>query len=126
MRWSDVDGQVSESSNSSAPQASVRSLPAPCTLTGSPPSFLTRLLWRRSKSRSSSVSCAALNKTLMATVLPRRYELGAALFIGWAGSVLCIVGGVMLCFSIAGSFTTRSEALSVTVLLSDKTLGQRR
>lgn len=37
-----------------------------------------------------------------------RYELGAALFIGWAGSVLCILGGSMLCFSIAG--TKRSVA----------------
>ncbi|XP_030614417.1 claudin-10-like [Archocentrus centrarchus] len=35
----------------------------------------------------------------------QKYELGAALFIGWAGSVLCILGGTMLCFSIAGSFT---------------------
>lgn len=51
----------------------------------------------------------------MTTTLSRRYELGVALFIGWAGSVLCIIGGVMLCFSIAGSFTKRSECLSVAV-----------
>uniref|UniRef100_A0A3Q3XJ03 Claudin n=1 Tax=Mola mola TaxID=94237 RepID=A0A3Q3XJ03_MOLML len=35
----------------------------------------------------------------------QKYELGAALFIGWAGSILCILGGTLLCFSIAGSFT---------------------
>ncbi|XP_030284410.1 claudin-10-like [Sparus aurata] len=35
----------------------------------------------------------------------QKYELGAALFIGWGGSILCIVGGSMLCFSITGSFT---------------------
>lgn len=40
--WSHVEAQGSESSDWSAPQASARSPPAPCTLTGSPPSFLTR------------------------------------------------------------------------------------
>ncbi|KAM4608557.1 claudin-10-like [Polymixia lowei] len=35
----------------------------------------------------------------------QKYELGAALFIGWAGSILCILGGGMLCFSIADTFT---------------------
>uniref|UniRef100_H3DQA6 Claudin n=2 Tax=Tetraodon nigroviridis TaxID=99883 RepID=H3DQA6_TETNG len=35
----------------------------------------------------------------------QKYELGAALFIGWAGSILCILGGSMLCFSIAGTST---------------------
>ncbi|KAK1902739.1 Claudin-10 [Dissostichus eleginoides] len=41
----------------------------------------------------------------------QKYELGAALFIGWSGSILCILGGTMLCFSIAGSFTkSRSQA----------------
>uniref|UniRef100_A0A8C6UNR9 Claudin n=1 Tax=Neogobius melanostomus TaxID=47308 RepID=A0A8C6UNR9_9GOBI len=35
----------------------------------------------------------------------QKYELGAALFIGWSGSVLCILGGCMFCFSIAGSFS---------------------
>ncbi|KAB0397017.1 hypothetical protein E2I00_001699, partial [Balaenoptera physalus] len=29
------------------------------------------------------------------------YELGAALFIGWAGASLCIIGGVIFCFSIS-------------------------
>ncbi|XP_021452961.2 claudin-10 [Oncorhynchus mykiss] len=36
----------------------------------------------------------------------QKYELGVALFIGWAGSILCILGGVILCFSIADSSTT--------------------
>ncbi|XP_060910538.1 claudin-10-like isoform X2 [Labrus mixtus] len=37
----------------------------------------------------------------------QKYELGTALFIGWGGSVLCILGGVILCFSIADSFSKR-------------------
>ncbi|KAM8856476.1 claudin-10-like isoform 1-T1 [Spinachia spinachia] len=37
--------------------------------------------------------------------IAQKYELGAALFVGWSGSVLCILGGSMLCFSISGSFT---------------------
>ncbi|XP_075896266.1 claudin-10-like isoform X3 [Nelusetta ayraudi] len=44
----------------------------------------------------------------------QKYELGAALFIGWAGSVLCIIGGGMLCFSIAGSFTKSHNRSSYT------------
>ncbi|XP_010771846.1 claudin-10-like isoform X1 [Notothenia coriiceps] len=39
----------------------------------------------------------------------QKYELGAALFIGWSGSILCILGGTMLCFSIASS-KSRSQA----------------
>ncbi|XP_029937320.1 claudin-10-like [Myripristis murdjan] len=35
----------------------------------------------------------------------QKYELGAALFIGWGGSILCILGGGLFCFSIAGSCT---------------------
>ncbi|CAJ1079462.1 claudin-10-like isoform X3 [Xyrichtys novacula] len=35
----------------------------------------------------------------------QKYELGAALFIGWGGSVLCILGGSILCFSIGESFS---------------------
>ncbi|KAM9049597.1 claudin-10 isoform 3-T3 [Megaptera novaeangliae] len=31
----------------------------------------------------------------------QKYELGAALFIGWAGASLCIIGGVIFCFSIS-------------------------
>ncbi|NXU80547.1 CLD10 protein, partial [Oreotrochilus melanogaster] len=30
----------------------------------------------------------------------QKYELGAALFIGWAGSSLSIIGGIILCFSV--------------------------
>ncbi|XP_038576528.1 claudin-10-like [Micropterus salmoides] len=37
--------------------------------------------------------------------LAQKFELGAALFIGWAGSILCLLGGIMFCFSIADSFT---------------------
>ncbi|XP_026232483.1 claudin-10-like isoform X1 [Anabas testudineus] len=37
--------------------------------------------------------------------LDQKYELGAALFIGWGGSILCILGGSVFCFSIADSFS---------------------
>ncbi|XP_064167167.1 claudin-10a isoform X1 [Anguilla rostrata] len=37
--------------------------------------------------------------------IAQKFELGAALFIGWAGSVLCILGGVVFCFSMAEGFT---------------------
>ncbi|XP_068533241.1 claudin-10 isoform X1 [Anas acuta] len=33
--------------------------------------------------------------------IAQKYELGAALFIGWAGASLCIIGGSIFCFSIA-------------------------
>lgn len=42
-------------------------------------------------------------------MLPHRYELGAALFIGWAGASLCIIGGVIFCFSISDNKTPRYE-----------------
>ncbi|XP_066478333.1 claudin-10 isoform X2 [Tiliqua scincoides] len=35
------------------------------------------------------------------TFMAQKYELGAALFIGWAGASLCIIGGSIFCFSIA-------------------------
>ncbi|XP_061485345.1 claudin-10 isoform X2 [Rhineura floridana] len=35
------------------------------------------------------------------TFIAQKYELGAALFIGWAGASLCIIGGSVFCFSIA-------------------------
>ncbi|KAG7502802.1 claudin-10-like isoform X1 [Solea senegalensis] len=42
--------------------------------------------------------------------IAQKYELGAALFIGWAGSILCILGGSIFCFSITDSFTkSRSQ-----------------
>ncbi|XP_031594466.1 claudin-10-like isoform X1 [Oreochromis aureus] len=44
--------------------------------------------------------------------ISQKYELGAALFIGWGGSVLCILGGTMLCFSIAGSFTSSKREVN--------------
>ncbi|KAM9174055.1 claudin-10 isoform 2-T2 [Pangshura tecta] len=37
------------------------------------------------------------------TFIAQKYELGAALFIGWAGASLCIIGGTIFCFSIAGN-----------------------
>ncbi|KAM3607143.1 uncharacterized protein V6R79_002274 [Siganus canaliculatus] len=39
--------------------------------------------------------------------MAQKYELGAALFVGWGGSVLCILGGAIFCFSIRGAFTKR-------------------
>ncbi|NXY43526.1 CLD10 protein, partial [Ceuthmochares aereus] len=36
----------------------------------------------------------------------QKYELGAALFIGWAGASLCIIGGSIFCFSIAENSNT--------------------
>ncbi|KAJ8012700.1 hypothetical protein DPEC_G00045610 [Dallia pectoralis] len=41
--------------------------------------------------------------------IAQKYELGAALFIGWAGSLLCILGGLVFCFSISDSFTSSSS-----------------
>ncbi|XP_025896255.1 claudin-10 isoform X2 [Nothoprocta perdicaria] len=40
------------------------------------------------------------------TFVAQKYELGAALFIGWAGASLCIIGGSIFCFSIAESSST--------------------
>lgn len=81
-----------------------------------------RVLWPNICSAEVSAPACALwaapNKCIMTSILLPRYELGVALFIGWAGSVLCIIGGILLCFSIAGSFTKRSECLTVAVLLS--------
>ncbi|XP_054888306.1 claudin-10-like [Poeciliopsis prolifica] len=37
--------------------------------------------------------------------MSQKYELGAALFIGWAGGILCILGGSVFCFSVANSFS---------------------
>ncbi|KAJ7998658.1 hypothetical protein DPEC_G00207160 [Dallia pectoralis] len=38
----------------------------------------------------------------------QKYELGAALYIGWTGSILCILGGGIFCFSIVDAFTSSS------------------
>ncbi|KAA0713231.1 Claudin-10 Oligodendrocyte-specific protein-like [Triplophysa tibetana] len=37
----------------------------------------------------------------------QKFELGAALFIGWAGSVLSILGGSVFCFSMTEGFSIR-------------------
>ncbi|XP_040292391.1 claudin-10-like [Bufo bufo] len=37
------------------------------------------------------------------TFLEQKYELGAALFIGWAGSSLTVIGGAILCLSLNDS-----------------------
>ncbi|XP_067116512.1 claudin-10a [Osmerus mordax] len=34
----------------------------------------------------------------------QKFELGAALFIGWAGSVLCVLGGLIFCLSLTEGF----------------------
>ncbi|KAL7983902.1 hypothetical protein Chor_000778 [Crotalus horridus] len=41
------------------------------------------------------------------TFIAQKYELGAALFIGWAGASLCIIGGSIFCFSIAENKPTQ-------------------
>ncbi|KAM7111141.1 claudin-10 isoform 3-T5 [Molossus nigricans] len=38
--------------------------------------------------------------------IDQKYELGAALFIGWSGASLCIIGGVIFCFSISDNNKT--------------------
>ncbi|KAM9766351.1 claudin-10a isoform 2-T2 [Menidia menidia] len=38
------------------------------------------------------------------------FELGAALFIGWSGSVLCILGGLIFCLSLSGAISVRGGA----------------
>ncbi|XP_070376146.1 claudin-10 isoform X2 [Equus asinus] len=38
--------------------------------------------------------------------IEQKYELGAALFIGWAGASLCIIGGIIFCFSISDNNKT--------------------
>uniref|UniRef100_G1Q1L5 Claudin n=1 Tax=Myotis lucifugus TaxID=59463 RepID=G1Q1L5_MYOLU len=42
--------------------------------------------------------------------IDQKYELGAALFIGWSGASLCIIGGVIFCFSIYDNNKTPSYA----------------
>ncbi|KAM5180630.1 claudin-10 [Mantella aurantiaca] len=31
------------------------------------------------------------------TIVTAKYELGTALFVGWAGSILCLIGGLIFC-----------------------------
>uniref|UniRef100_A0A8B9JGJ8 Claudin n=1 Tax=Astyanax mexicanus TaxID=7994 RepID=A0A8B9JGJ8_ASTMX len=40
----------------------------------------------------------------------QKFELGAALFIGWAGAVLCILGGFIFCFSMTEGFSISPES----------------
>ncbi|KAL1021944.1 hypothetical protein UPYG_G00020220 [Umbra pygmaea] len=42
----------------------------------------------------------------------QKFELGAALFIGWAGSVLCILGGIIFCLSLSESFSQAEYSYS--------------
>ncbi|XP_036613033.1 claudin-10 isoform X3 [Trichosurus vulpecula] len=54
----------------------------------------------------------------------QKYELGAALFIGWAGASLCIIGGVIFCFSISDNSKTPRMAYTyngATSVLSSRT-----
>uniref|UniRef100_A0A5F8GY10 Claudin 10 n=1 Tax=Monodelphis domestica TaxID=13616 RepID=A0A5F8GY10_MONDO len=54
----------------------------------------------------------------------QKYELGAALFIGWAGASLCIIGGVIFCFSISDNSKTPRMAYAyngATSVLSSRT-----
>uniref|UniRef100_A0A3Q0SXT6 Claudin n=1 Tax=Amphilophus citrinellus TaxID=61819 RepID=A0A3Q0SXT6_AMPCI len=41
-----------------------------------------------------------------------QFELGAALFIGWAGSVLCILGGLIFCLSLSEGFSIAEYSYS--------------
>uniref|UniRef100_A0A8C6S2B5 Claudin n=1 Tax=Neogobius melanostomus TaxID=47308 RepID=A0A8C6S2B5_9GOBI len=41
----------------------------------------------------------------------QKFELGAALFIGWSGSVLCIIGGLVFCLTLSCGFTLRQVSL---------------
>ncbi|XP_063475073.1 claudin-10 isoform X5 [Symphalangus syndactylus] len=52
----------------------------------------------------------------------QKYELGAALFIGWAGASLCIIGGVIFCFSISDNNKTPRYAYNgATSVMSSRT-----
>ncbi|XP_076858197.1 claudin-10-like isoform X9 [Brachyhypopomus gauderio] len=41
--------------------------------------------------------------------MAQKYELGAALFIGWGGSALCILGGVVFFLSLSDSISKSSS-----------------
>ncbi|KPP56579.1 claudin-10-like [Scleropages formosus] len=43
-----------------------------------------------------------------------KFELGSALFIGWSGSSLSIVGGLVFCFPLIYSICTSQEEYSYT------------
>ncbi|XP_019897803.1 claudin-10a isoform X2 [Esox lucius] len=46
----------------------------------------------------------------------QKFELGAALFIGWAGSVLCILGGLIFCLSCSEGFRQDSYSGSTSMV----------
>nr|XP_033781520.1 claudin-10-like isoform X2 [Geotrypetes seraphini] len=46
------------------------------------------------------------------TFLEQKYELGAALFIGWGGSSLCLTGGAAFCFSMMEERRSPSKILN--------------
>ncbi|KAK3542856.1 hypothetical protein QTP70_005440 [Hemibagrus guttatus] len=56
----------------------------------------------------------------------QKYELGAALFIGWSGSALCILGGIVFLMSLSDgfnkSYTSHSRAPSVQSFQCDHSL----
>ncbi|XP_015219125.1 claudin-10 isoform X1 [Lepisosteus oculatus] len=60
--------------------------------------------------------------------IAQKYELGAALFIGWAGSVLSILGGVVFCFSLAeeGTHARTGYTYSGASFISSRTKAQNR
>ncbi|XP_014906042.1 claudin-10-like [Poecilia latipinna] len=68
-------------------------------------------LWKTCVTDSTGVSnCKDFMSMLALDVFSlRRFELGAALFIGWSGSVLCILGGLLLCLSLSESFSLRGK-----------------
>ncbi|XP_073707912.1 claudin-10a [Garra rufa] len=52
----------------------------------------------------------------------QKFELGAALFIGWAGSVLSILGGFIFCFSMTEGFSIREYSYNgATSLITTQT-----
>ncbi|XP_030043224.1 claudin-10 [Microcaecilia unicolor] len=60
------------------------------------------------------------------TFLEQKYELGAALFIGWGGSSLCLIGGVAFCFSMVeegGSPRTIYSYNGATSVISSRKKG---
>ncbi|XP_043089981.1 claudin-10 [Puntigrus tetrazona] len=40
--------------------------------------------------------------------LDQKYELGAALFIGWSGSMLCLLGGALFCLTLSDVLSSNS------------------
>ncbi|GCC33746.1 hypothetical protein chiPu_0012216 [Chiloscyllium punctatum] len=60
-------------------------------------------------------------------IIEQKYELGAALFIGWAGSSLSILGGAIFCFSLSNGKDSprRGNGYDTTAsLFSSRTMAQ--